>query len=122
GHADGQCSIVTFAPNLGAIATEAYTIPGIRKSNPKTADPSSFDGISTRPNGRSSSFHSERCFNSTSLGGVLCEARSATSPNRTLRPDTGCKMRPDSATHSSGGTFHCSAAAAINIALADAPI
>src|SRR5215467_5156336 len=97
-------------------------MPGTTKSMPKIALPFILEGFSTLGNGFPINFHWLAGFKEGLAGGFFLAAASARSPNLRLRRLARWMTFPFSARQLSGLTLHRSAAAAISISRALAPI
>ena len=82
GTAFAPVASIVFAlpPKTGGRATTATSIPGSVMSSPKTAVPSTFDGVSSRFVGLPMSLKSLGSLSATSFGGDSRDARSTSDP------------------------------------------
>src|SRR4029453_7414895 len=83
---DSLSNVFTWPPKTGLCFTAAYSIPGTRKSRPKTAVPFSLDGSSTRGRDRPRSFQSFGALRGGFSGDVCVAAASTSSPKLSARP------------------------------------
>ncbi len=111
----------TVAPNRGARAMTAVSMPGSEKSIVNLAEPSVLAAPSIRGTRFPTRVNCDGSFNFTWAGGVSLAAFGASSPKVARRPDGGCATTPRSTVISEAGTPHSRAAASTRVARAVAP-
>ena len=117
-------ALTTLPPNTGDFSNTAYFIPGSFTSMPKSFFPVTMLALSTWGT-RVPTMRKSLGSLSVSLAGSgmsMCAACSASSPYVALLPLAGWRTTPRSVTRLPGDTIQMSAAAAISIARADAPM